>query len=166
MQLTFLSEEPPASPSQWRAFAKALLTHEATSCLHLVQWLNDTGQGGSSGKTYPESCHLQEGGILAPSSGCWQNSGMGSPTAFLTLSTCEWTGLDALCLSDDGVCSLSDILEVGAVPQRFYLSPKACAGILRRAEKRGKALPTQLLRALQAVAGQSSEPETPEAKTR
>jgi hypothetical protein len=153
MQLTFLSEEPPASPSRSQDFAKGLLTLEATSCLHLVQWLKDTSRGGSSGKTSPESCHLTADGILAPSSGCWQNSGMGLPTAFLTLNTCEWTGLDGLSLNDDGVCSLSDVLQNGAVPQRFYLSPKACAGILRRAEKRGKTLPPQLQHALEAAAG-------------
>jgi hypothetical protein len=65
---------------------------------------------------------------------------------------CEWTGLDRLSLNDDGVCSLSDILETGDVPQRYYLSAKACKGILRRADKRGKELPPQLARALQAVA--------------
>jgi hypothetical protein len=61
--------------------------------------------------------------------------------------------LDGLSLKDEGVCSLSDILETGAVPQRYYLSPKACSGILRRAAKRGKELPPQLAAALQAVAG-------------
>jgi DNA (cytosine-5)-methyltransferase 1 len=66
--------------------------------------------------------------------GGWGNSGMGSPTGFLTLSTSEWP-------KDAAVCSLSDTLETGDVPARFYLSPKACAGILRRAEKRGKDLP-------------------------
>jgi hypothetical protein len=55
--------------------------------------------------------------------------------------------------SDGDVCSLSDILETGDVPLRFYLSQKACQGILRRAEKRGKALPTVLREALLAVAG-------------
>jgi hypothetical protein len=65
---------------------------------------------------------------------------------------CEWTGLDGLSLNDDDVCSLSDILETGDVPQRYYLSAKACAGILRRAVKRGKALPQRLAHALQAVA--------------
>jgi hypothetical protein len=55
--------------------------------------------------------------------------------------------------SDDAVCSLSDILETGDVPQRYYLTAKACQGILRRAEKRGKDLPPQLAHALQAVAG-------------
>jgi site-specific DNA-cytosine methylase len=78
---------------------------------------------------------------------------MGSPTECLTLSTCEWTGLDGLSLKDEGVCSLSDILETGDVPQRYFLSAKACSGILRRADKRGKELPPQLAAALQAVAG-------------
>jgi hypothetical protein len=44
------------------------------------------------------------------------------------------------------------VLETGKLPTRFYLSSKACAGILRRAEKRGKELPEQLQRALEAVA--------------
>ena len=46
------------------------------------------------------------------------------------------------------VCSLSDVLETGLIPQKYYLSPRACAGILRRAEKRGKQLPEQLEHAL------------------
>ena len=55
--------------------------------------------------------------------------------------------------NDAAVCSLSQVLETGSIPQRFFLSSKACAGILRRAEKGGKELPTQLRLALQAVAG-------------
>jgi hypothetical protein len=47
---------------------------------------------------------------------------------------------------------LSQTLETGPLPQRFYLSQKACAGILRRAEKRGKELPQLLSEALRAVA--------------
>jgi hypothetical protein len=50
-------------------------------------------------------------------------------------------------------CSLSDILETGDVPRRFYLSATACRGILRRAEKRGKELPAALKQALESVAG-------------
>ena len=49
------------------------------------------------------------------------------------------------------MCSLSQILEAGNVPRRFYLTPRACAGILRRAEKRGKVLPAPLQNALIAV---------------
>ena len=43
--------------------------------------------------------------------------------------------------------SLPDVLEA-TVPSRFFLSPKAAAGILRRAEKRGKPVPAPLERAL------------------
>jgi hypothetical protein len=46
---------------------------------------------------------------------------------------------------------LSDILETGDVPQRFFLSATACRGILRRAEKRGKTLPAALATALHAA---------------
>jgi len=51
------------------------------------------------------------------------------------------------------VCALSDTLEIGDLPQRFFLSAKACAGILRRAKKRGKTLPPSLKASLLAVAG-------------
>lgn len=77
----------------------------------------------------------------------------------MTLSTSEWTGLGGLFLKDDGVSSLSEILETGDVPRRYFLSPKACRGILRRAEKRGKELPVQLMQALRAVAELESTPE-------
>ncbi|MBM4224989.1 MAG: hypothetical protein FJ167_09405, partial [Gammaproteobacteria bacterium] len=68
-----------------------------------------------------------------------------------TLNTSAWP-------SDAAVCSLSDVLEVGNVPQRFYLSATACRGILRRAEKRGKDLPPALRHALKAVAASASTP--------
>ena len=42
---------------------------------------------------------------------------------------------------------LSQILEASPHP-KYYLSAKACAGILRRAERRGKALPPELETAL------------------
>lgn len=44
--------------------------------------------------------------------------------------------------------TLSQIL-LGDVPQEYYLSAKACEGILRRAERRGKALPEMLKAALE-----------------
>lgn len=151
-QLTFLSEAPLANPSRSLDLEQAWLTRVATSCSGLVRLLTDFAPAGSFGKMSPESCHQTADGILAPSSGCWQSSGMGSPTEFLTLSTSEWTALPEQFPSDDGVCSLSDILETGGVPQRYFLSAKACRGILRRAEKRGKDLPRQLLQALQQAA--------------
>ena len=75
---------------------------------------------------------------------------MGSPTECWTLNGSEWP-------SDVAVCSLSDTLETGVVPQRFFLSAKACQGILRRAEKRGKKLPATLKEALMAVGGTANK---------
>lgn len=43
---------------------------------------------------------------------------------------------------------LWQILE-GDAPEKYYLSAKACAGVLRRAERRGKALPKMLREALE-----------------
>ncbi len=48
--------------------------------------------------------------------------------------------------------SLSQILQED-VPGRYYLTPKACRGILRRANERGKELPEKLKRALEIQAG-------------
>src|SRR5690554_7555143 len=133
---TSLWAERPASPSPSPDSERDWMTRVATSCSPSVRLLAAIGPSGWFGRTSPASCHLTEDGILEPSSGCWQNSGMGSPTGFLTLNTSEWTATLVPSHSDGAVCSLSDILETGAVPQRFYLSGKACRGILRRAEKR------------------------------
>ena len=152
MQISmFSSAELPASPSQSPDSEKDWMTRVATSCSPLAPLLNAIAPSGWFGRTSPESCLPMEDAILVPSSGCWQNSGMGSPTEFWTLSTSEWP-------NDAVVCSLSDILETGTVPQRFFLSDTACRGILRRAEKRGKELPNALMLALKCVA--HSTPET------
>jgi len=50
--------------------------------------------------------------------------------------------------------TLSQILQLNA-PEKYSLSPTACAGIIRRAEKRGKTLPDMLKEALMEVIGRS-----------
>ena len=47
---------------------------------------------------------------------------------------------------------LSQVLETTSIPPRYFLSSTACAGILRRATKRHKALPEALQSALMAAA--------------
>ena len=61
-------------------------------------------------------------------------------TEFLTLNTGESPSVAV-------ESTLSSILEANA-PEKYYLSAKACEGILRRAERRGKALPPILKEAL------------------
>lgn len=52
---------------------------------------------------------------------------------------------------DADACFLSQILMAN-VPEKYYLSPKACQGILRRASERGKQLPNILRIALERQA--------------
>jgi len=143
-QSTFWSEERPASRSAWRACEKDSGTQGAGSCLPFLKSLNVSGLDGLSGKMSPASCPATEEGILVPSSGRWGSWGMGGPTGSWTLNGSDWHNGASACL-------LSDILETGPLPERYYLSPKACQGILRRAEKRGKQLPPMLRDALEAV---------------
>jgi hypothetical protein len=80
---------------------------------------------------------------------------MGSATEFWTLNSVEWHSAGV-------VSSLSATLEIGDLPPQYYLSALACAGILRRAETRGKELPPLLKKALIAtVYKQQSEPFAP-----
>ena len=58
--------------------------------------------------------------------------------------------------SGDAGCSLSRILQDNP-PRKYYLTRKACLGILRRAKKRGKPLPPQLHAALLVQAGLISQ---------
>ena len=144
-QLTFFAEEPPAKASASQDSEKDWMIRVATSCLPILPLLQSIAPSGWYGKTCPEYCHPTEEEILAPSFTGWGSAGMGSHTEFLTLSISEWP-------NDAAVCSLSDVLETGEVPQRFFLSATACKGILRRAEKRGKKLPEQLQQAFSVVA--------------
>ncbi|KVJ41316.1 hypothetical protein AWS33_10495 [Enterobacter cloacae subsp. cloacae] len=76
---------------------------------------------------------------------CWDQKEL-LPGECSTLNFSEWP-------NDADVCLLSQQLEGISIPQKFFLSPKACAGILRRAEVRGKKLPELLRLALIQVAG-------------
>ena len=155
-QSTFSWEEPRANPSPLPGSGKGSTTPEAGSCLRFLRSLNATGLDGLSGKTSPASCRATEDGILVPSSGRWATWGMGGPTGCWTLNGSDWPSAVA-------VCSLSDVLETNDVPAKYFLSAKACAGIIRRAERRGKKLPAQLQDALTAAAqtAPDEQPTTP-----
>ena len=150
-QSTFWPEEHLASLSLSPVSERDWMTHVATSPSSLLDLLADSAPYGWCGRTSPASCRSTTDTRLEPSSGCWSNSGMGSPTEFWTLSISEYP-------SDGVASSLLDILETGELPRRYYLSGTACRGILRRAEKRGKELPLALKSALLAVASQTSLP--------
>ena len=113
--------------------------------MHFVRLVSEIKPGWIVWRTSPELFPLRPDGTSGHSSGRWMNAGIISHGGCLMLNTSE-------CPSAAVESSLSDILETGDIQQRFYLSPAACAGILRRAEKRGRTLPKPLQDALEQVA--------------
>src|SRR5690348_12519997 len=114
-------EEHPANPSPSPVSEKDWMIHVATWPSSFFDLLISKSLDGSSGKMSPVSCQAATDGILVPSSGRFSNSGMGSLTESWTLNTSEFPSVAVESL-------LSDILETTALPQRFFLSAKACAG--------------------------------------
>ena len=91
-----------------------------------------------------ESCELQPAGGKWTQVVCLDQKGL-SPGVSLMLNFSEWP-------NDAAVCSLSQVLEKDSIPQRYFLSSTACAGILRRAEHRKRKLPILLEIALKTAA--------------
>lgn len=73
-----------------------------------------------------------------------------------------WTLSSSEYPSDAAVCFLSDILCQDA-PREYFLTPTACEGIIRRAERRGRSLPPTLKGALEAAIRSSSATPDPRA---
>jgi hypothetical protein len=97
-------------------------------------------------KTSQVYSHPMKDGTSVPSSGVWPTSGFTiSPGVYLTPNSSEYPNVGGVC------SSLRDVLEADVAP-KYFLSPRAAAGILRRAKKRGKDLPKHLEAALKAVA--------------
>jgi len=95
-------------------------------------------------RMYPDFSVATEAETLQKSSEfSWSSAGMGFAGVSLTANFSESPNAAA-------ACSLSDVLE-NHVPPRFFLSAKAAAGILRRATKRGRILPTRLQAALEGL---------------
>ena len=166
MQLSmFSSEEPPVSLIVSQDSEQDWTIRVVTSCLPMWHLLGNIVTAGWSGRTSPASfratrdetleafwdCSLDGTSSALPQDG--ETAEQYRATRGLTASHGESLTLNILEYHSGAVASsLSDILETGDVPQRFFLSATACRGILRRAEKRGKTLPPALQSALEAVA--------------
>ena len=159
----FSSVGPRVSRSRSQDSERDWTIRVVASCLPILQSLADIGPAGWSGRTCPASCQVTPDETLQrfwdvlqgnessplPTDGATAESHQAQP---VTASRGECLTLSTLEFPKDAVASsLSDILETGDVPQRYYLSATACRGILRRAEKRGKALPEALRQALKDV---------------
>ncbi len=134
--------------------------------------VGDRLQDFSFGKTCPERLAVTKDWILEP---CLKRS---QRPRFQCLritngQTPEWSNgmavrLPGECLTRNIGASpnvavesfLSQILQ-DTVPEKYYLSARACEGILRRAERREKDLPTELKVVLEAQASYGCAPDAP-----
>lgn len=169
-QLTFSWGEPPANPSPLPVSEKDWTTLVVNSCTPLLNLLQENVPSGWFGKTSPVSFPVtreetlqafwdcSQAGTFKPLSevGVTQDASKESPQPTELRGQCSMLKITGL-HSGASESLLSDTLEVGNLPQRYYLSATACQGILRRAEKRGKQLPQMLKEALEAVAYQGSQ---------
>jgi hypothetical protein len=101
-----------------------------------------------SWRTWKGSCQATVDGTLHSSWTRWPSAGIGGATGYSTRSTSVSPSVDG---EFSWSASLTTILEPNA-SERYSLSQKAAAGILRRASRRGRTLPPALEQALRAVA--------------
>ena len=148
-QLTFLLEERPARDSLSQGSREDSMTSAAASRWPMYDFLRRCVRGGSYGKMYQVRSPQTEAWTSSGSSRQLMPSGIISHGECWTLSTCEWTSFQEPSHSVGGVCSLSDILETGDIPLRYYLSRQVCLGIIRRSDARGVELPRLLRRTLE-----------------
>ena len=142
-QLTLSLGEVPVSHSPSQEEEKAWMA-SLVSCSSISELYKTFARNGFSGRTCQEF-YPRETTLSSNFSPKWKNSGMAWRGERLTLNSSEWR-------KDASVFSLSDTLETSDVPRRFFLTPKACAGILKRASRRGKNLPEPLNSVLMAAA--------------
>lgn len=168
LQLTCSPEDSPAKTSALPVVALDWLENDPAFSLILYEYFINLGLLGLSSKTFPvcspairvRTC--RPSCTAAPDSAQRFHPEVGAQAAlrsdphtrlygaFSIRGISEWP-------NDAVECSLSDILvETSAVPRRYYLSARACAGILRRSAKRGVKLPSALLTELQRVATQQA----------
>ena len=137
-----LPADSPAKISAWLEKGLAWLAQEAGYSGKLEDLWKKRKQSGSSSKMSLVYYPLTEAKTLELFSGRWPTSGIVSDGECLMLSTLEYPSAGA------ESSSLAAVLEGQEVSAKYYLSAKACEGILRRANKRGKQLPQELTNAL------------------
>jgi hypothetical protein len=108
-----------------------------------VKTLPDSSLSSAAGKSPSpaKDGEKQESSPMPPDTLVWRGE-------FLTLNIPEWNNFRGRSRSEGNVSSLSDILIVGNIPARYYLTVKCAEGILRRSARRGKQLPAVLKEAL------------------
>jgi|GEM_PF-6101507 len=96
-------------------------------------------------KTFTVSCIRTKDETSKPLFELWPNSGILSDGVCLTAKTSESH-------NHAKECTLLGVIETGEVPARYFLSPSAATGILRRANQQGRPLFPPLRKSLEILA--------------
>ena len=141
---TLSTEGSPARTLAWPASGPVLGESAATSGLSSSESCLNCGHDGVLLRMSPDFYPATADATSPTYSNPWANAGsMVSRGAFWTRKTSESRNAAA-------ACSLSAVLQ-DQPSRRYFLSARAAAGILRRAKRRGKALPGRLEEALRQV---------------
>lgn len=139
-QQTLLSEVAPVKASLSQARGKDS-QELPDSCLNTFERYVNSVHVGLSGRTSQERSQASGGRLTASSCQRWMRSGM------VWHGEC-WMRSFSVWPKDASVCSLLEVLEP-CVARKYFLSAKACRGIISRADRRGKPLPKRLRNALE-----------------
>ena len=139
-QQTLLSEVAPVKASLSQARGKDS-QELPDSCSNTFERYVNSVHVGLSGRTSQERSQASGGRLTASSCPKWMRSGMVWHGEYWMRSFSAWP-------KDASVCSLLEVLEP-CVARKYFLSAKACRGIISRADRRGKPLPKRLRDALE-----------------
>lgn len=131
-QQTLLSEVAPVKASLSQARGKDS-QELPDSCSNTFERYVNSVHVGLSGRTSQERSQASGGRLIASSCQRWMRSGMVWHGEYWMRSFSVWP-------KDANVCSLLEVLEP-CVARKYFLSAKACRGIISRADRRGKPLP-------------------------
>jgi len=151
-QLTFLTpifglEDSPARTSRWREQGRELGLRglDLDSFMNLLASLEKDAPELFYSKTFTVCLTPIEEGTLESSFKRWPNSGILSAGVCLTAKTSESP-------SHASESTLSGVIETHEVPEKYFLSPSAATGMLRRAKQQGRNLFPPLRESLEQLA--------------
>ena len=138
--------DSPVKTSRLREWGRelGLKGKNLDSFLSLLGYLKKDVPEFSSSRTFQVSSLATEEEILKSSYERWPTSGMAWDGVCLTAGISE-------CPSHVSESTLSGAIETGEAPERYFLSPNAARGIIRRSDRMGRNLFPPLRNALEIL---------------
>ncbi len=160
LPLTFGSEDSHAKMSRWRAWGRAqgLKENVLDSFMSMLGSLESACPEWLSSKTFRASSLVMVDETSNSLFTRWPNSGMAWDGVCLTASTSESPNH-----ANESI--LLDVIETGEVPLRYFLSPNAAVGMMRRADRMGRSLFPPLRKSLEILSKVQSSKDLPIAST-